>query len=97
MTVGEKLDSFIQKAAEIVALDQEISIKVKEIEAKCNAECNELGKKAMQEASDLRAPLTKKLEEYRAEVKAEFGITDGEPMNVVQMLKAVHSLIQKGA
>lgn len=97
MSVGGKLDHFIRKQAALVALDREVGEKVKAIEAKANAECEAISKNAMIEANEVRAPLLKQLEEYRAEVKAEFGITDGEGMSVIHMLKAVHAMTQKDA
>lgn len=94
MTVDQKLDGFIQRMSEIADLDREIGVKIKEIEAKANAECEAISQKAMKDAAEVRAPLLKKLEEYRAEVKSAYGITDGEPLNVVQMLKAVREMLK---
>jgi hypothetical protein len=95
MSVEDVLNRLIQKQAELADLDREIGPKIKAVEAKANQECEEIGKRAMREVDVIRGPFLKKLEEYRAEVKAKFGITDGEPMNVVQMLKSVNDMVKK--
>lgn len=41
------------------------------------------------EIIEANANLEKKMEQYRAELKATFGITDGEKMNVLDMIKAI--------
>ena len=94
MSIETILNQLIERQAEIAELDREVGQKLKKLEAQANAECEEISKRAMREADVLRAPLQQKLEQYRAEVKAKFGITDGETMNVVQMLKAVHDLLK---
>ena len=95
MSIETVLNQLIERQLELVELDREVGQKLKKLEAQANAECNEINKRAMQQADIIRAPLQQKLEQYRAEVKAKFGITDGETMNVVQMLKAVHDMINK--
>lgn len=97
MSVEHLLNKFIEKQAELAALDRDLGPKLKALESAANQECEEISKRAMREADLLRGPFKKKLEEYRAEVKATFGITDGETMNVVQLLKAVHELSKKNS
>lgn len=97
MSIEHILNKLIERQAEIAALDQEIGPKLKKIEAQANQECEEISKRAMQQADILRAPLKQKIEQYRAEVKAQFGITDGESMNVVQTLKAIHDMMKRSS
>ena len=52
--------------------------------------------KTQGEIMALSAELEKKKEEYRAQVKAAFGVTDGEPLNIVQLVQMIAS-VQKMA
>ena len=85
----EKVTYFNQKKREMLEVDKEIKIKLIELQDKAEKEIGVIREKFDAEKISLMAPLDKLRETYKAEVKAWCGITDGEAMNVVQMLEAV--------
>ncbi len=49
-----------------------------------------------QRIQDVHQGLENLKAEYRGEIKARFGITDGESLNVLDFMKAVHGVLGLG-
>ncbi len=94
-TPDQTLSRLIQSGAELVEMEKKVGAKIQEIQEKAEQAQQKVISDAEAEASVIRAPFLKKLEEYRAEVKKEFGITDGERSNVVQMMAAVYQFVKR--
>jgi uncharacterized protein YPO0396 len=85
MTYQELVAGFEAKQLEIVKRESELRQAKRDVEAEVQAIID------VKEAplKKLAEELNKLKEEYRAEVKAAFGITDGEPANVLEIVKTV--------
>lgn len=81
----EKLDYFRVKQTDMMKLNAELEPKRREIQEEFNKRMTELN-----------APLVKMGEEYKAELKAFCGITDGERTNVLELLSAVEKVQELG-
>lgn len=78
---ADRVAYFEAKQKEILKLNQEFEIKKATIVQKVEEEIRELQK-----------PLIEAGERYRAELKAWIGITDGEKMNVLEVVKAIRTV-----
>lgn len=95
VTMKNKINALVQLQADLINKEAEIGAKLKEIERKANAMCESIGAQAQKDADEVRRPLLNALEEYKAKIKAEFGVTDGERINVLQIMKAQMDLLEK--
>lgn len=77
-TLTEKLDYFKGKQKKILEMSEDFEKKKAEVVSEANAKLAELA-----------APLEKAKEEYKAELKAFAGVTDGERINVLDVIEMV--------
>lgn len=85
MKFEEIFESFKKKQQEIVELHKQL----KDAQAKAQAEVDKLMEEKKKDLNELQQKFTAARENYKAELKAQFGITDGEEMNVLDMIHAV--------
>lgn len=78
MTPQEQISYFKAKQEEIMRLSVEFEKKRHEIETRANAELE-----------SAQFPLRDAGEKYRAEMKAVFGVTDGERINVLDVVELI--------
>lgn len=85
----EKIEEFKAKQDEIKKLHDEIEPKRQNLIQEYAKNQEEMQKVCNEKIIELMKPLLDLSEKYRAEMKAEFGITDGEKFNVLQVVELV--------
>jgi hypothetical protein len=73
-TLNQKIEYFKTKQLELVQLANETAEKTLPLK---------------QQVTELERPLIVKGQEYRAEMKAAFGLADGENANVLELIEAI--------
>lgn len=89
MSLTVKLIEMRAKQAEIEALNKDLQPKRLDLKAEFEAKEQELQKEFNSRFAELQAPLIKKAEEFKAECKQAFGITEGEPATVLDTVSMV--------
>lgn len=82
MNSREMINLFKRKQEAMIPVAQEYQKKAKAIEKKAQDEITKAGEQ-----------LRRMQEEYRADMKTTFGITDGEPADILTLLEAVLKMV----
>ena len=85
MTYEEQVEAFKKKQADIM----ELQAKLKEAEAALQAQVEEYIAAHKGTVNEIGQKLERLMQEYRAELKAWVGITDGEKASVLDLVEAV--------
>lgn len=95
MSYLNKLIEMRAKQAEIEALDKALAPQRLELKAEFEAKEQALQEEFNNRLTEMQAPLVKKAEEYKAECKQAFGITDGERISVLDTVSMVLRLSER--
>lgn len=87
--VAEKIASFKERQAEIMKLDAQYNIKVDELKQDCENRIDAIKTEFEVKKAELSAEPSKAIEQYKADLKAEFGVTDGERANILDIVQLI--------
>ncbi len=89
MSMLNKLIELRARKAEIEALDKALAPKRLDLKSEFEAKERALQEEFNSRLQEMQAPLVKKAEEYKAECKQAFGITEGERIDVLDTVSMV--------
>ena len=88
--VASKIASFKERQSQILALSAEFEEASGALADDCQGRIDAIKTEFEVKKAELASELEKAKEAYKADVKAAFGVTDGEPLNIVQMVEFIH-------
>lgn len=90
----EKLTQFEAKKAEIAALDKEVAPKIEALQKEFQEKVESLKTEYNGLVNEAKRELDNASARYRAELKAWAGITEGETVEVLSVLKAMRKVAE---
>lgn len=91
--LSERFEYYLKKGKEITKLAETFKKKEAELVEDGKKRASALECEVQDSIANAGAELRKAQEQYKAEMKAEFGLCDGEPIDVLSMLIAVSALL----
>jgi len=92
--INEKIEHFTKRQEEITDLAAIFEGKKREIVQEFTQKKSELEKEYQDKIDAAAQELTKRKEEYKAELKAWVGITDGENANILDVVKLARTVAE---
>lgn len=89
MTTAEQVKAFREKQSKIMELHKAYEEAVNKVGADCESRIEAIKTEYEVKKAELGQELERAKSEYKAAVKAAFGVTDGETINVIDMVEFI--------
>lgn len=90
MSLIDQVAEFKAKQIEIINLNDEAQGKLAKLQSESQAKLDAVHAEFETEKAKILAPLDQKREEYKKEMKAAFGVTEGETATILDLVQLIH-------
>jgi uncharacterized small protein (DUF1192 family) len=92
MSVSDKVQEFKARQTKIIAINDAFNEKMEVLGAEFDEKVNALKSEFELKKAEISTELDKETAAYKADLKAAFGVTDGEKLNVLDMVEMINRI-----